>query len=519
MAAGKDELFDCDFDDVPLEGPQTTRGTLNAEEAAALPDSKGNWPSKIISKATKMENKTVEVRNMFNLPSTEVVIQDYYCSLEQTIKHGGRMWITPNYVCFYSGLPFQITEHFAFRMVKKFVFVDSVLSGGITVELKDGKVYKFYSFMKIQETYAVLRHLWEIPPSYVVLDNEEEDEIGVKNDGGLGNIFGDKPKDGKKSYHVKVDESKKAVKLAEKSRDKGIDILVELDSQQERLDRIEGTVDNIHHNLDRGDRHLRGIGSVGGACANLVTRNKSARHNPKIQKRESIAQQRWAEDFKNVHLEVLLKQSDDTLVNCTLFFGPTQFLVKEKATDRTMPQCAWEYAQIKFLVMRARPLHLDVRFRDNSPRFRMMASRIQAITNELVLRSNSAKKRKNEEPARVLFEPNSRRFDYGSYFLTLEVIRLRDGTTQIVAKKATGTAALLSDEVDDTTKRKVEQAEANMKQVHGIAEDLEKIGKTMGETLDDQNKQIDRIHNKTTRAKDRVENQNRAVQDINRDLD
>ena len=134
---------------------------------------------------------------------------------------------------------------------------------------------------------------------------------------------------GKKSYSVNVDGSKKAVKLAESSRDKGIDILVELDSQSERLDRIEGTVDNIHANLDRGDRHLRfcfcfvlffflfllccscliplamflilffrGIASAGGACRNLVTRNKTARHNPKVMMREQIAQQRWAEDFK-----------------------------------------------------------------------------------------------------------------------------------------------------------------------------------------------------------------------------
>ena len=162
-------------------------------------------------------------------------------------------------------------------------------------------------------------------------------------------------------------------------------------------------------------------------------------------------------------------------LSCPSFSPSPNNPLSPQATDRVMPQCAWEYSQIKFLVMRARPLHMDVRFRDNSPRFRwvffffffffffyfylllfsfltsplppppythtiptpppfsfthqiifkrLMASRIQAITNELVLRAAEARKAKGDTP-RVLFEPNARRFDYGSYFLTIEVIRMR----------------------------------------------------------------------------------------------
>ena len=54
-----------DFDDVPLEGVKNIR--LTPEEATALPDAHGMWPSKIIAKANKMENKSAEVLSPFPL--------------------------------------------------------------------------------------------------------------------------------------------------------------------------------------------------------------------------------------------------------------------------------------------------------------------------------------------------------------------------------------------------------------------------------------------------------------------
>ena len=160
------------------------------------------------------------------------------------------------------------------------------LSGEISLRLKDGRSLKFYSFAtvfflfsfflslptsnpsllfshhpsQIQETYAVLKHLWEIPPSYMTLspieeeeEEEEEDEIGVKRRRGWGQGRGGE----KKSYFVNVEQSKEAVELAMGSREQTGEILVELDRQGERLDRIEGLVGTIHLNLDRGERHIR----------------------------------------------------------------------------------------------------------------------------------------------------------------------------------------------------------------------------------------------------------------------
>ena len=108
----------------------------------------------------------------------------------------------------------------------------------------------------------------------------------------------------------------------------------------------------------------------------------------------------------------------------------------------------------------------------------MMTSHVQAIANELFLRcSDAAKKKqffegggggekgKGKEGGvgvRVLFEPNARPFDFGSYFLTLEVVsgekEGEDGKRKVVARKNAGMASLLGEEIDDETKRNVRKA-------------------------------------------------------------
>jgi len=169
---------------------------------------------------------------------------------------------------------------------------------------------------------------------------------------------------------------------------------------------------------------------------------------------------------------------------------------------------------VKYIVMRARPLHLDVRFKDNSPRFRLMTSNIQAVTNELCIRCSM-----RENKPSVLFEPNARPFDFNSYYLTLEVMVGKDGSgNRFVARKAVGTADLLSEQVDDETKKKVRQAEANMEKVYDLSCDLEKIGTTMESTIAAQTDQIGRIAEKTQSANQRVASQNQQVKKINRDL-
>mmetsp|Transcript_16941 Transcript_16941/g.26404 ORF Transcript_16941/g.26404 Transcript_16941/m.26404 type:complete len:465 (-) Transcript_16941:101-1495(-) len=463
------------------------------------------------------------------------------------MSHGGRMWITLNYVCFYSDFPFYITEYFPFRMVEDIKQnVGLIFSNCIDIFLKDGRVFKFNSFFNVQEVLNILQHIWKYPPSYLQLDAEdEEDEIGVSKDGGRGggiwgsltssssssmNPFASDP-DGKKSYYVNVAGSERALDLAETSRDRGIEILNDLDAQGERLDRMEASIDSINKNLDRGDRHIRGIDSASGAVLNLVTRDKTKK-NAKVVAREHRAKDKWGELMvQGIELEILLKLQSDDLVEAVLCFQRDKVSVKDMASKRTISQCIWRYTDFKYIILRARPLHVDLRFWDNRTRFRMMTSHVQAITNELFLRCTDAVKKKQflsegEEkgggPVRVLFEPNARPFDFGSYFLTLEVVSGgKEGEEEgkrVVARKNAGMVSLLGDNVDDETKKNVRRAETNFDQIYDRAIDLEKIGEVMEGTLVDQTEQTIRISEKTTRANERMKDQNEKVQAITRDL-
>ena len=43
-----------------------------------------------------------QVRELFSLPKCEVVFDDFGCAYSKGILHQGRLYVTENYVCFYS---------------------------------------------------------------------------------------------------------------------------------------------------------------------------------------------------------------------------------------------------------------------------------------------------------------------------------------------------------------------------------------------------------------------------------
>lgn len=45
-----------------------------------------------------------QVRELFSLPKKEVIFDDFGCAYSKGILHQGRMYITENYICFYSSI-------------------------------------------------------------------------------------------------------------------------------------------------------------------------------------------------------------------------------------------------------------------------------------------------------------------------------------------------------------------------------------------------------------------------------
>jgi hypothetical protein len=61
-----------------------------------------------MKKSEQLRRKTQDARDIFNLPASEVVVQDYYCTLKRTVKHPGTLFVTQNYLCFFSSLPKKV---------------------------------------------------------------------------------------------------------------------------------------------------------------------------------------------------------------------------------------------------------------------------------------------------------------------------------------------------------------------------------------------------------------------------
>lgn len=432
-----------------------------------LPGPDGVWPSRILTKANKMKEMTNDICHVFNLVSTEYVIQDYYCSIETSDMHCvGRLYITPNYICF-KGSWNNIVNSYPFRSISEITYdTASLLTNSIYLHFRNGGVIKLHFLMQCNEAFAVLKHIWRFPVHYMVFNNSEINDPGKKN------------------LYVNTESARNAHTLTIQGIEQGTEILSELQRQSDCIQQIDSTANRIHNNLDLSNRLIRAIES--GPFVNLLT-PKSVDQlpfntPPKLSPKKEIIQ-----------IDILLKTNSNDLVEAYLCFDDNTFFVQ-----RLDEKVIWCYQTVHSIVMRARPLHLDVHFRDNSSRFRMLTSHIQIVTNELVLRCGNPT---------VLFEPNARSFLYGN-----ESLRITKHGSQI------STADILSDRVSDKTKYQVQQAEEHLKTVCALVHDLEQIADQMGQTIMGQTQQLDSTSDKIDCAKQKVEKQIHTVQRINRNL-
>jgi len=95
----------------------------------------------VLQKVEKMREKTQLVHDVFNVPQSESVIQDYRCTLKKNNNSwGGRLFITQNYMLFLSKDQ-QIRDSMAFYRVSGITREKTTLViPAIGVELDTGKV-------------------------------------------------------------------------------------------------------------------------------------------------------------------------------------------------------------------------------------------------------------------------------------------------------------------------------------------------------------------------------------------
>mmetsp|Transcript_14194 Transcript_14194/g.19638 ORF Transcript_14194/g.19638 Transcript_14194/m.19638 type:complete len:557 (-) Transcript_14194:129-1799(-) len=512
-----------------------------------LPNKEGEWPKRITEKAQQLSSLEDEGRLLFRLPSFDFIVQQYHTSfrLRQSalLPYLGTVRLTFHSLCFYSSLP-EVIESIRYQSIKKIQLEKST----ILLQLEEEREISFsLTLGNTTEAFNLLTHLWNSPVSFfrLEIEEEEEDEIGVvqKSSCGWGkenpmrklllsdpeprkrrgslekkkksppqrekeekrrkrgerdgiDDWSDDLLDEGKDYFVAVDKAREANRFASQAVMKGEEILLELDRQRELLFRLEAQSYAIEHKIDLAHYYLGGIESFSGAARNLF--RLAPRNNPKVMKNEIAARRYWKEqeeqeeekgegDVRVRKVDILLKHiNSDMLQPCLLCFKSDKFYVYDKRAKKMIASLSWSYESVQFVVARTRPLHLDIHFGDNVPRFRLASSYIQAIANELYLRCAE-----KISPIRILFEPSAHQFDYGSYQLALTDGFCGDDS-KACAKKVISLADLLQN-ASEKTKNEIREVEALFEEINAKIDRLRPMANEIGRKVDNSINHIETV--------------------------
>jgi len=489
-------------------------------------------------KAEKMRLKTEEAQRAFNLMDTETVIQDYSCS-------SGRMYITQNYVLY---IPSLVGENISIPF-HKIVSIKKertalLFDNAISIQVEDGTIHFFSSFVHRDETFNLLEYLRKHPPIWINFDNNEDENSlspqgntylsepatstdrknefrgdtsvinSAWNDGGQKRFQISSEEQSStgslQSLRVKVDTeaSKNALRAANEARQVGTSTLAELTLQAEQIDRIENNVSLIHTNLDKGGRLLRGIESLPGSIANSLSKEKNG-YIPAAHKDHTLEVKREvpSEDF-----DILQKLSNDFLQPAILRFLEDKFMILDPQTKRTLQKCIWAFEKIECVVLRARPQHIDVRFGQSSERLRICTSNVQQIVNEFYLRyqQQSTAMRKLQ----VIFEPGTRKFPLGKALLNQTTNQDRPVFFRRGGAQPPSITMTLMKHAPEDVKKQVEQQDRDLDEISDVLLDLNAIAKTMGVEIDRQTEQIEQVTKEVDSANSKVCKLNSRIEKI-----
>jgi hypothetical protein len=114
--------------------------------------------------SSKFEDKSKAFRVFFKVPQTERLLDDFSCAIKGKILLHGRLYVSQNYVCFYSNIFGHLTKiviEFDSIVAIKKRRLAMVIPNAIEIITKKKK-YFFASFMFRNQTYKLLTELWTV---------------------------------------------------------------------------------------------------------------------------------------------------------------------------------------------------------------------------------------------------------------------------------------------------------------------------------------------------------------------
>ena len=179
-----------------------------------------------------------------------------------------------------------------------------------------------------------------------------------------------------------------------------------------------------------------------------------------------------------------------------LRFGNKRFLCVNSDGAEVKQYC-YSYVQVASIIMRARHQHVDIRFHDGTERFRCCTSFVQAVVNDIVLRTKTCQ-------VTVVHEPGTKQFQYGSLAIREQTLQAsRDSTWSaeggFFQAPKSNTSRLMGnapEEVQDKVKKQDEQINA----LSGAVADFRNMDDAIKKEALREVEQLDYIHDKTNKA-------------------
>ena len=126
-----------------------------------------------------MSDSQEQVRNLFNLNKEEKILDDFGCSITETIPIPGRLYLTEHYICFGSNLfgfnkkySIAFNEIIELRLKKANIEIES--------KINSKKKFSFTSFTDIQIVYKRIKSMcrsYNENISTIISDNKNKEEI------------------------------------------------------------------------------------------------------------------------------------------------------------------------------------------------------------------------------------------------------------------------------------------------------------------------------------------------------
>lgn len=113
------------------------------------------------SQVTRAKSKNREYCQLFGLPASEELVEEYNCALQRKILLQGKMYVFSSYVCFYSNVFGYITKRSI--ALKEVTGVSKAKNVGFPNSIRivhKGKQMFFTSFLSREDAYRLIVTLW-----------------------------------------------------------------------------------------------------------------------------------------------------------------------------------------------------------------------------------------------------------------------------------------------------------------------------------------------------------------------